>query len=147
MVDQASVAQGELVLIDPVGQPGASSRPPQAAPITCHTVTPVTANRAATATTVARIAATASAHTEPAGRGATGSGATAHNSVVNQPRTASTRPPNRRSHSRTVPSGRSSNPAIGRAPAPAAFAAIAAPTTPTASARRSSTPKIGRAHV
>ncbi len=140
MVDQISVAQGELVLIDPVGQPGASNSPDEAAPTTCHTVTPVTANRAATATAAARIAATASAHTDPTGCGGTGSGATAHNSVVNQPRTASTRPPKRRSHSRTVPSGRASNPAIGRAPTPAAFAAIAAPTTPAASARRSNTP-------
>jgi hypothetical protein len=138
--DQPSPAQGELVLIDPAGQPGASSRPAQTAPTTCHTVTPVTANRATTAAAAARIAATASVHSEPAGVGSTGSGATAHNRPVNQPRTASTRPPNRRSHSRTVSSGRSSNPATGLAPNPAAFAVIAAPTTPAASARRSSTP-------
>jgi hypothetical protein len=49
VVDQAGTAQGELVLIDPVGQPGDSSRPAEAAPTTCHTVTPATANRAATA--------------------------------------------------------------------------------------------------
>lgn len=140
MVDQTGPAQGELVLIDSVGQPGASSRPAEAAPTTCHTVTPVTANRAITAAAAARIAATASAHTDPAGRGITGSGATAHNRPVNQPRTASTRPANRRSHPRTVPSGRSNNLATGRAPNPAAFATIAAPTTPAASARRNKAP-------
>src|SRR5205809_2657180 len=138
--DQTSAAQGELVLIDPGGQPGASNRPDDAAPTTCHTVTPVTANRADTATTAACIAATASAHTDPADPGSTGSAATAHNRPVNQPRAASAREPKRRNHSRTVPSGRSTSPAIGRAPNPAAFATIAAPTTPTASARRSSTP-------
>lgn len=115
--DQPHPAQGELVLIDPVGQPGANNRPAQAAPTTCHTVTPTTGNRATTAATAARIAATASAHTEPTACGTTGSGATAHNRPVNQPRTASARPANRRSHSRTVPSGRFSNPAIGLAPA------------------------------
>jgi hypothetical protein len=67
VVDHANAAQGELVLIDPVGQPGASSRPDEAAPTTCHTVTPVTENPAATAAAAARIAATASAHTHPAG--------------------------------------------------------------------------------
>ena len=140
MVDQRSAAQDELVLIDPVGQPGASNRPAEAAPTTCHTVTPVTANRAATARAAAPIAATASAHTDLAGPGGTGSTATAHNRRTNQPRTASARPPNRASHPRTVPNGRSINAAIGRAPNPAAFAVIAAPTTPTESARRSSTP-------
>jgi hypothetical protein len=138
--DQHHPAQGELVLIDPVGQPGASNRPAQAPATTCHTVTPTTANRATTAAATARIAATASAHTDPIACGTTGSGATAHNSVVNQPRTASARPPNRRSHSRTVSTGRSSNPATDPAPSPAAFAVIAAPTTPASSARRSSTP-------
>ena len=140
MDDHISAAQSELVLIDPDGQPGASNRPAETAPATCHTVTPMTANRAVTAAAAASIAATTSAHTDPAGPGNTGSGATAHNSRVNQPRTASTRPPNRRSHPRTVPNGRSTNAATGLAPNPVAFAAIAAPTTPTASARRSSTP-------
>lgn len=140
MDDQPHPAQGELVLIDPVGQPGASNRPAQAPATTCHTVTPVTVNRAITAAATARIAATASAHTDPIACGTTGSGATAHNKSVNQPRTASARPANRRNHPRTVPNGRSNNSATGRAPNPAAFAAIAAPTTPTASARRTSTP-------
>jgi hypothetical protein len=140
VVDHTSAAQGELVLIDPVGQPGASNSPAEAAPTTCHTVTSTTANRAATATAAARIAATTSAHTDPAGAGTTGSTATAHNRRTNQPRTASARPPNRASHPRTVPNGRCNIAAIGRAPIPAAFAVIAAPTTPTESARRSSTP-------
>ena len=69
MVDQTGTDQGELVLINPVGQPGANNRPPQAAPTTCHTVTPITANRAVTAAAAARITATASAHTDPAGPG------------------------------------------------------------------------------
>ena len=140
MDDHASIAQGELVLIDPAGQPGDNSRPAEAAPATCHTVTPATANRAATAHAVARIAATASAHADPVGVGGTGSTATWHNSRVNHARTASRRPPNRRSHPRTVPNGRSTDAAIGRTPNPLAFAAIAAPTTAAASARRSSTP-------
>ena len=74
MVDQISAAQGELVLIDPVGQPGANNRPAVAAPTTCHTVTPITANRATTARAAAPIAATASAHTDPAGAGRVGVG-------------------------------------------------------------------------
>jgi len=127
-------------LIDPTGQPGASNRPPDAAQTTCHTVTLVTANWALTAAAAAVIAARASAHTDPAGSGDTGSQATSHNSRVNQPRTASIREPNRVSQPRTVPNGRSSQAAIGRAPNPAALAASAAPITATASARRASTP-------
>jgi hypothetical protein len=128
------------VLIDPVGQPGANNRPADTAPATCHTVTPITTNRAATAAVAASIAATASAHTEPAGSGRAGSDVTAHSSRVNQPRTASVLEPNRRSHPRTVPNGRPRSAAIGRAPDPAALPAIAAPTTSTASARRSRNP-------
>src|SRR5262249_11160553 len=54
--------------------------------------------------------------------------------------TASTRPANRRSHPRTVCSGRPNPAAIRRYPTPSDLAVNAAPITTTVSARRSSNP-------
>jgi hypothetical protein len=128
------------VLIGYPGQPGANNRPPDTAAAHGHSGTVNTANRPATAAAAAPIAATASAHTPPAGPGITGSAATARNNTVNHRRTASTRPANRRSQPRTVSAGRPNAAAIRRCPTPAALAASAAPITATASARRSNNP-------
>ena len=57
---------------------------------------------------------------------------------MNATRTASARSPKRRTQPRTVSTGRPSAAATVRAPAPAAFAASAAPITVTTSARRNS---------
>lgn len=78
-----TASQGELVLIDSVGQSGDNNRPPDTTPATGQGVTVTIANRSATAPTTAKIAATASANAVPAGAGTTGSGATATSSPVN----------------------------------------------------------------
>jgi hypothetical protein len=74
-----------------------------------------------------------------AGPGSTGSAVNARHHQVKTARTDSSRAAKRRSQPRTVSTGRPSSPAIPRQPAPAAFAASAAPTTAAVSDRRTST--------
>ncbi len=125
------------MLIDTGGQPGASNRPPDTVTANSHGDTVDTTNRLAATTAAASIAASASAQPLPAGSGITGSGANARNHTVNTPRTASTRPANRRSQPRTVSAERPTSTAIRPHPHPPALAANAAPITTAASARRS----------
>ena len=129
------------MLIDTGGHPGASNRPPDTDTTTSHGATAPSPNRVATApaaAVIAVIAVIASAQTDPAGSGITGSGSSAANHPVNTARTASARPANRRNQPRTVAAGRPSPTAIRRCPAPAAFATSADPITTATSARRSS---------
>lgn len=128
------------MLIDSAGQPGASSRPDETAPTTCHGVTAPSTNRPRTALKVAVIAVSASAQRVPAGAGITGSGSSARNHRVNTTRTASNRPANRRNQPRTVSTGRPNTAAIDRNPTPRARAVSAAPITASVSARRSNSP-------
>jgi hypothetical protein len=128
------------VLIDSGGQPGVSSRPPDAADAIRHGDNPTTTGHLeAVPAAAASTAATASRNGEPAAAAGTGSTPTPTSNTVKNPRTASAREANARSHPRTVAPGRPSRAAIGRHPDPAAFAASAAPITSTASARRTST--------
>jgi hypothetical protein len=127
------------VLINFPGQPGASNRPPLAAHASHHTGTaPIPGQREAAATAAPATAATASANTEAAAAGGTGSTPTSTSSPVKNTRTAPAREPNRRSQPRTVSTGRPHAAAIDRAPAPAAFAASAAPITSARSTRLAS---------
>lgn len=109
-----SSRQGQVVLIVLPGQPGASSRPFEIAVAVAQTGTSPAPNRALSAHAAALTAAIASAHTDPAGPGNTGSGASARHHPVNTTRTASTRPVNRRNQPRTVSAGRPSSAAIRR---------------------------------
>lgn len=109
-----SSRQGQLVLIASSGQPGASSRPPDTAVATAQTGTSPRPNRAPSAPAAAVITTSASAHADPAGPGNTGSADSARHQPVNTPRTASTRPENRRNQPRTVSAGRPSPAAIPR---------------------------------
>src|SRR5436309_6593214 len=95
--------------------------------------------REAAATAAPATAATASAKTDSAAAGGTGSIPTSTSSPVKNTRTAPAREPNRRSQPRTVSTGRPHAAAIDRAPAPAAFAASAAPITSARSTRLAST--------
>lgn len=97
-----------------------------------------TLHRRVTAPAAARIAATASATTDPAGAGNTGSASTAHNNAVNASRNGPARIRNRRSQPRTVASDRPNQQAIRRCPTPCAARTSAAPITDTVSARRTS---------
>jgi hypothetical protein len=128
------------VLINFSGQPGASNRPPLAAQASHHNGTsPMPGQREAAATDAPATAATASANPEGADAGGTGSTPTATSNPVKKARTCPARELNRRSHPRTVSTGRPHTAAIDRAPAPAAFAASAAPITSARSTRLSST--------
>jgi hypothetical protein len=129
------------------GQPGASNLPADTATAVSHRVISTTngptraasPNRARAAAAAAAITASVSAQADPAGPGSTGSGASARHHPVNTARTASSRPAKRRNHPRTVSTGRSSNTATRRCPAPAACAANAAQITAAVSARLTST--------
>ena len=95
------------MLIHNHGQDGASNLPPEAADAANHGDTaPSTGHLAATATAAPTIAATASANRDCAAAGTTGSGPQSTSSTVNATRTASAREANRRSHPRTVSTGR-----------------------------------------
>lgn len=121
------------------GQHGASKRPPDTADAHHHgDTTPTDGHRDPAATIDPSTAATASANTVPAAAGGTGSTPVSTSSTVNHPRSTSARPANLRNQPRTVSTGRPSEAAIERAPAPPAFADNAAPITSTRSARRSS---------
>jgi len=124
------------VLIDTGGHPGASNRPPDTDTTTSHGATAPSPNRAPTAPAAAVMAVIASAQTDPAGSGITGSGSNAASQPVNTARTASARPANRRNQPRTVSTGRPNAAAIRRYPLPPALATSAAPITTAASARR-----------
>jgi len=125
------------VLIHNQGQDTVSNRPFVTADAASHGDTaPSCGHRAATATAAPTIAATASANSDPAAAGNTGSGQVSTSSAVNATRTACARAANRRNQPRTVSGGRPSTTAIARHPAPAAFAASAAPITSARSARR-----------
>lgn len=131
--------QRELVLISSRGQPGASSRPRLAAHASHHNGTPpIPGHHEATATAAPATAATASAKVDGACAGGTGSTPAPTSSLMKNARTSPARAPNRRSQPRTVSAGRPHAAAIGRAPAPAAFATSAAPITSARSTRRSS---------
>lgn len=120
-----------------------SSRPDVTAAATSHGDTASgfgTLHRRATAPAAARIAATASAITDPAGAGNTGSASTPHNNAVNTSRNGPARIRNRRSQPRTVASDRPNQQAIRRCPTPCAARTSAAPITATVSARRTSKP-------
>ncbi len=128
------------MLIDTGGQQGASSREPETAQAIRQGDSPTTfGHRAAAPIDAAITDATASANTDPAAAAGTGSGASVTSSAVNNPRTASAREENRRNHPRTVAPGRPNRSATRRHPNPAALSASPAPTTSTASARRTST--------
>lgn len=109
-----SSRQGQFVLIAFPGQPGASNRPFEIAAAIAQTGTSPASNRAPSAPAAAVSAPIASAHTEPAGPGITGSAASARHQPVNTTRTASTRPANRRNQPRTVSAARPSSTAIRR---------------------------------
>lgn len=83
-------------------------------------------------------AATASANGVRSVPGGAGSTPASTSNTVKYRRTASARAANRRSHPRTVSTGRPSSPAITRTPTPDAFAARAAPVTSVVSARLTS---------
>jgi len=128
--------QGEPVLAgDQRG--GASNAPAVTAEANTHGDTePSTGHRPADTDPAATIAATASANPDPAGAGSTASTPASTSTPVNTARHPAARTANRRSHPRTVSAGRDSHRAIRRWPAPAAFAAKAAPTTSARSALR-----------
>jgi hypothetical protein len=127
------------VLPDDQGQSGANSRPPLTAAASNHTDTsPMPGQREQAATDAPATAATASANTDTDAAGGTGSTPTPTNNAVNTTRTASARRVKQRSQPRTVSTARPTTAATLRTPAPAAFAASAAPITDTASARLNS---------
>jgi len=131
--DHTTAAQGQLVLIDSCGQPGANNRPALTALARRQPDTMLTPNRRAAAIP---IASTASANKPPADTGTSASTANVNASAVNAARTASARNPNRRSQPRTVESGRLNPAAMLRCPNPTALPASADPITSTSSARR-----------
>jgi hypothetical protein len=133
-----TAAQGQLVLRDPPGQPGASKRPVLTAVANRHPDTMSTPKRRATADAAAPTAATASANTAPAASGNTASTTSVTANAVNAERTDSAREANRRSHPRTVDGARPSRIAIARWPRPAALSTNAEPITAAVSARRAS---------
>ena len=103
------------MLIHNHGHDGDSNLPPEAADAANHGDTaPSTGHRALTATPAPTIAATASANPDPAAAGTTGSGPQSTSSTVNATHTASARAANRRSHPRTVSTGRPSTAATVR---------------------------------
>lgn len=128
------------MLIDSGGQPGESSRPPEAAHAIRHGDSPTTPGHLEPApTAIASTDATASANRDPAAAAGTGSIATPTSNTVKNTRTAPALAANRRSHPRTVSPARPSHAAIDRHPAPDALAASAAPITSAASALLAST--------
>jgi hypothetical protein len=133
-----TAAQGQLVLIDSAGQPGASNRPALTALANRQPDTTRTPNRRAAAAAAAPIASTASPNRVDAAAGNEASTATVTASAVNAARTASARERIRRSQPRTVDTARPNRSAIRRWPNPAALSASAEPITSTASARRTS---------
>jgi len=125
------------VLIGDHGHDGASNLPPDTADAASHGDTaPSTGHRSTTALAAPTTAATASANSDPAAAGTTGSGPQSTSRQVNTTRTSSARAENRRNHPRTVSTGRPTLAATARTPIPVAFAASAAPITSTRSARR-----------
>ncbi len=131
--------QSELVLQPDQGHLGPSNLPEEAAAASHHGDTaPICGHRGEICRAAPTTADTASANTDRAAAGGTGSHPTSTSSLVNHTRTASARCANRRNQPRTVSTGLPSTAAIERAPDPAAFAASAAPITDTTSARRTS---------
>lgn len=127
------------MLIDTGGQEGANNREAETAQAIRQGDTPTIRGQRAPAPTAAAITdATASANTDPAAAAGTGSGATVTSNAVNTARTLSAREANRRNQPRTVAPGRPNRSATRRHPSPDALSTNPAPTTSTASARRTS---------